>query len=404
MNYKKILIPIIILVICIILVTLALLFITNKKKMDQENPLTLPFEDIEEITNKTLFLQIEQHIKTYIDYIIRNNIVAVNEISKNKSLEIDANKLYTVYRADEMYAINKIDNLTVFVKELARGTQIQDEYYLIMNIDYKNNTYQIIVSDKQEFENAKNNIVDEKYKENIYIKKNDYNEYVNGTFTDFQVLKKYFDDYKFNAINNPELAFSMIDASYRKAKFNNDLEQYKAYVQKNINSLQDANILKHGVTRENGYFKYSFVDNFDNYYELTETGIYEYAIILDNYTLQTSEQKAEYNRLTDEEKALSNIDKVMKLIDEKDYNTVYRYLNTDFKNTNFPTIEAFTKYMQENFFENNKVGQISIKSEGNVFILSVPYKESLSSAAERRTKTFIIKLGEGTDFEISFEI
>jgi hypothetical protein len=37
-------------------------------------------------------------------------------------------------------------------------------------------------------------------------------------------------------------------------------------------------------------------------------------------------------------------------------------------------------------------------------MLSVPYKESLSSAADEKTKTFIMKLNEGTNFEISFEV
>lgn len=382
-NYKIIIIPMILITILIIIIVANLLLINKKKVREDENPVNIPSLSVVKLQNKNLFFTIDYHIGKFVD---------------NKKIDINN------FESKEIYVIDKSTNITAFVFGITKIGMVHSNVYLIVNIDNENDTYAILASSKQEFYNAKNDIVDEKYKQDIYIEKNDYNEFINGKLSDFEVLKKYFDDYKYNAINNPEMAFNMIDASYRKAKFNNDLEQYKSYVQKNINSLQDANILKHGVIKENGYLKYNFVDNYDNYYQLTETGIYEYTIILDNYTLQTAEQKAQYNKLTDEEKALSNMDKIMKLIDEKDYSTVYNYLNTDFKNTNFPTIEVFTKYIQENFFENNKVGIISTRSEGNVFMLSVPYKESLSSAAETRTKTFIMKLGEGTDFEISFEI
>ncbi len=94
----------------------------------------------------------------------------------------------------------------------------------------------------------------------------------------------------------------------------------------------------------------------------------------------------------------------MKLINVKDYQTVYNYLNEDFKNTNFPSIEKFTAYMQNTFFDNNIVGNISMKEEGGNYILEVPYKESLSSAAEERSKSFVMRLGSGMNFEISFNV
>lgn len=230
------------------------------------------------------------------------------------------------------------------------------------------------------------------------------NEVTNSNITDFELLRKYFEDYKYKAINNPELAFNLLNKEYREKKFNNDVNLYKQYIQKNIDRFQDANIVKHGVINEGNAKRYIFIDNYNNYYELEETGNYEYTIILDNYTLETNELKEKYYRLSDEEKAISNIDKVMKLINTKDYATVYQYLNQSFKKTNFPNIELFEKYMQETFFDNNIVGNIRIRKEENVYILSVPYKESLSTAAEEKTKIFMVRLKEGTNFELSFEM
>lgn len=230
------------------------------------------------------------------------------------------------------------------------------------------------------------------------------NEEVESNITDFEMLKIYFEDYKNKAINSTEVAFNLLNIEYKEKKFNNDINLYKEYIQKNMDRFKDANIAKYSVINDGKTRKYAFVDNYNNYYELQELENYEYTIILDNYTLETKELKEKYNTLSNEEKAISNIDKVMELINTKDYSTVYQYLNQNFKKNNFPTIEAFVKYMQQTFFDNNIVGKIKIRDEENVYILSVPYKESLSTAAEQKEKIFLIRLKEGTDFELSFEV
>lgn len=397
-----ILIIMIIVTIIIIVVSAVLLLYMNMQKRAIDNNknelISLLTEKITKVENRDQFFNINSHIKKYFDYKKQNNTQAVQAISGNEIVTGNS------FQTKEMYLLNKITNYTVYVHGVEKQSNIQTDIYMVLNLDYTNYTFSINCSSKQEFDNAKNNIVQEKYKEDIVIQRNGYNDIGLGEIAnDFQVLKEYFDDYKFKAINYPEEAFELIDVTYKKEKFNDNLEQFKTYIANNINNLQDANIVKHGVSKENGITKYTFIDNYNQYYELKETGIYEYTIILDNYTIQSNEQLQKYNRLTNEEKALSNMDKVMKLIDEKDYQTIYNYLNQDFKNTNFPTIESFAKYMQENFFENNIVGKIGVKQEGNVFILSVPYKESLSRAAEDYEKTFIMKLTEGMNFELSFE-
>ena len=50
------------------------------------------------------------------------------------------------------------------------------------------------------------------------------------------------------------------------------------------------------------------------------------------------------------------------------------------------------------------LGQITIEAQGINYIVKVPYKDGTSSAAEKRTKVFVMRLLEGVDFEISFQI
>lgn len=137
---------------------------------------------------------------------------------------------------------------------------------------------------------------------------------------------------------------------------------------------------------------------------LRKTGINEYIVILDNYTLQTDEMLQEYNSLTSQEKAVSNVDKVMKLINEKSYYAVYNYLNNEFKNMYFPTLDRFTNYMNQTFFENNIVGQITVGNQGDNYIVTVPYKEFLSASAEEREIIFLVRLKEGTNFELAINM
>lgn len=402
-NHSRILVLIIILLILIILVTVGLLLLRKETIIQEDNPVTTAFQDTEKLENKSLFFQIDSHIQEYMSYVMINKQEQINSISPNKPITVN-NTNYTTFISNEMYTIDKINNITVFVYGLARNQKAEDKYYLIVNIDYTNNTYEIITSSEAEFESAKNNYVNEEYKQNIIIEKNKYNNF-NKQITDLHIMKIYFDDYKFKAINKPEEAYFSLDADYRKQKFDDNVNAYKQYIKDNMEQLQDANIVKHGVvTLENGNKEYVFIDNYGNYYKFIETGINEYIVILDNYTLQTDEMREKYNKLTSQEKAVSNVDKIMKLINEKNYSTVYNYLNHEFKNMYFPTLDSFTNYMKQNFFENNIVGQITVGNQGDNYIVTVPYKEFLSAAAAEREVIFLVRLKEGTNFELSINM
>lgn len=404
MGNKKVMVILLSMMIIIIGIIIVGIMLISRNKMIAETTdfEAVVYDDVEQVTNKATFYRTNNCINQYIKAITLGNETEYLAMNTNTNLS-DYKDVKSFY-SKEMHSVNKIRNITVFIKGYLRTQKTEVEKYYIVQLDYDNNTFEVINSFAQEYEDATNNQIKEIYKEEKSIQNKIYNTIPDTNITNLSIIKGYFNDYKFHAVNYPEKAFEMIDATYKKEKFNNNVERFKEYIQKNKDILQDANIVKHTVTKENEYTKYAFIDNFNNYYELTETGIYEYTITLDNYTVQTKEQADKYNQLTDEQKALSNIDKVMKLIDQKDYDTVYRYLNEDFRNTNFPTIQAFTKYMKENFFEDNIVGKIGTRAEGNIFILVVPYKESLSKAAEEREKTFIMKLKEGTSFELSFDV
>lgn len=403
-NKKTMFILMFMIIIVMIIIVVSLILIANLNKTKEfELAEDIIYKDSEQVTNRTIFYKVNNCINKYINYIKLNNKEAYEEININTEESIYEN-INTFY-SEDMYSVDKMVNLTVFVKGTLRSNNKEQEKYYVVNLDYNNDTFVIEDSDLEEYTNATNNQISNIYEDEITIKKGQYNQTSNNTITDLSVIKIYFDDYKFKAINKPEEAFNLIDAEYKKEKFDDNVNAYKQYVKDNANQIQDANIVKHGITTlENGNKQYIIIDNFDNYYKFTETGINKYIVILDNYTLQTDEETKKYNKLSSQEKAVSNVDKVMKLINEKDYSSVYNYLNVEFKNTYFPTLDRFTTYMKQNFFENNIVGQMTVGNQGDNYIVTVPYKEFLSAAAEEKEVVFLIKLKEGTNFELAINI
>lgn len=270
MNKKSFILILMMIIIIIIIVLIVTLLYLNSDKVqiqkDKQNLITLLTSKIYKIENKDQFFNIDSHIKKYINYNKQNNIQAINSISGKDVINIDN------FRSEEMYILNRISNYTVYVKGVVRNKAIQTDTYLIVNLDDVNNTFSIENSSKEEYENAKNNIVNQKYKDDILIQTNSYNDMIlEEIANDLSIIKIYFDDYKFKAINKPEEAFNLLNADYRKQKFDNNVNAYKQYIKDNIDVLQDANIVKHGVTTlENGNKQYIIIDNFDNYYKFIE--------------------------------------------------------------------------------------------------------------------------------------
>ena len=247
----------IILIIGIIIMTLLLLLnLKNNEVYDDEEAIL--YEDIEQVVNYTTFFRINDCINQYINYIKLNNnnaYMAINQ-KTNINKEYSAN---TSFYSEEMYSIDKVNNITVFVKGYLRDNEEEEKYYIV-NLDYNNNTFNIMDSTQTEYVNATNNQIDKTYKETISIKKNDYNMIRNKNISDLSILKTYFEDFRYKEINQPEKAFELMDANYKKTKFNNDINAFKDYVQKNLTTIQDANIVKHGRNQIANGNEYNCVD------------------------------------------------------------------------------------------------------------------------------------------------
>ena len=126
---------------------------------------------------------------------------------------------------------------------------------------------------------------------------------------------------------------------------------------------------------------------------------------LDNYTILTENYIEDYNSLDNSSKAHTNVDIFLKMINSKDYKQAYEKLEETEKNGNLDSLDKFREYIENNFYETNylDVNYVEENDDGN-YIVNTTLKNNISSAADSMEKNFVVKLNEGTDFVISFEI
>ena len=129
-----------------------------------------------------------------------------------------------------------------------------------------------------------------------------------------------------------------------------------------------------------------------------------YTVLLDTYTIDIPEFTEKYNKSNNSEKAGMNVQKILDSLNDKDYKYAYSKLDETFKQNNFKTLEEFTTYWNKNTYEHNTMTFDNYQNSGDLHIYTVTIKDKDNEASPAITKNFIVKLTEGTDFVMSFNI
>ncbi len=223
-------------------------------------------------------------------------------------------------------------------------------------------------------------------------------QYVSMSIDDLILI--YFDDYKTYMLENPEQAYNLLDKEYREKRFVN-IDGYKAYIENNKEMISNNSLESYKISVDDEKSKYICLDQYGNYYIFTENAIMDYTVILDTYTVDLPEFTEKYSSSTEQQKVALNIDKFMQAINAKDYKYAYGCLADSFKNNYFKTQEEFENYAKENFYASNTVEYNEFDTQGDVYTYSVILTDK--ETGEQKTKTFIMQLGEGTEFKMSFD-
>lgn len=403
LRMKKMKILIILLIILIIITTLSIVILLPKLKDEEIRNLDseVSNEDILDIREETSYkgyVIIQKCIGNYIEYSNESNEEKLAAILEKEEKTEKFDEVYYL-KIEQIYKIERINDTTYFVE-----TTLDDKnVYFVINVDYITKSYNIRKSTETEYKNAKENNVDTKYLQSIEIKSNDYNKIEDKDLSNEQVMSKYFYSYLQLELTKPEVAFTILEKGYKSQKFGNDINKYKKYIENNKEKLSDTAIVESSVKASDNSTQYTIVDTYGKTYIIKEYKYTDYTIEIQEDNKENEEYLNKYLAVSPTEKVEENIKRVYQLIDDKEYESVYNLLDSQFKSSNFATLEQFENYAKETFFEYNVIGKITIQEQGQNYVINVPYKDGYSSVAEKREKNFVMRLQENTDFILSFE-
>ena len=93
------------------------------------------------------------------------------------------------------------------------------------------------------------------------------------------------------------------------------------------------------------------------------------------------------------------------MINAKDYESAYNLLDDTYKANNFKTLDEFEKYIQDNFHNYNTIDSTgNVSKEGKYYICTAYLRNTKFMDNEPIERSFVISLGEGTDFKMSINL
>lgn len=355
--------------------------------------------EINEIKNDNAKILYNLLDKEYVQNkgITEANLASIAEKAKSSVVDIKS-----------MYVDEKSEGVDIYIstgalREKASGKI--SNFKLIVKLDNINNTFSIIPQ----------SYVEEKYprieigktfnvESSERIKENKNNKCTFRMVTEQTYAVDMFNQFKEEIMYNQEQIYNKLDEAYKSAKFSS-LTDFRTYAKNKYKSPSTLVPASYNKTTKEGYTEYVIIDKNGDYYIFKETAPMKYTLILDTYTIEIPEFTEKYNKSNAREKVILNLNKFMQSINDKDYKYAYSLLADGFKANNFKTQTDFENYVKTNFFENNNFEYREFGDEANTYYTyQIKIKDKTGKDTKEVTKTFIMLLGDGTNFKLSFNI
>lgn len=451
-EIKKYIIIVSVIIIFLITIIVGIIFLLKNKEIQEEQKMQDEYashtgdvtEDIisttETLKDNDTYFSIEKMVKDYYLYmkaenkeailnLLNNEYINKNEINIENVLQkigLDNNADVDI-KAKEIYKQQKMLEYTTYFVEICHIKNTNYKNYYILCTDNNNGTFDIQPINEEEY---KKYIAENIQITNATIEKNNYNSIRRFFLSEEEIITRMFEDYIQNALYSPQDSYNSLNPEYREKKFGNfqsfqlfldeNRSVYESYDMRNAKKYEDFNNMEEYMlylttfqqiklesyekTMNNQYTQYVCIDNLGNYYIFRETAAMQYTVILDTYTIDLPEFVEQYERASEEDKVLMNIQKFFDAIEDKDYDYAYDKLDATFKSNNFATLESFENYVEQNFFEENTLSAGKAEKQGDVYLYNVTINDGTSNSNNSKTTSFVMRLGEGTDFVMSFGI
>lgn len=427
-----------------------ILFISvNDKKNSNEDTIKTKVDLIEKIRGREEFFEVKRCVDKY-TYLFQD----IKEIKDGESYSEEEKNEELNYISEEMYDIldENYINYSKITKDSIMKKMYEEQYekkYIITEIigqEIGNDQKQYIVSGfiinistnerenftiaiRKDSNNKTFSVYPQEYVEykkwnelkvgdsftsetKKITNKNENNCVENREVTDEEVLKYYYAKYKYLLIyDNIEAAFEILDEEYRTKRFENNVDEFKKYVELEYNKILDSDLKEYYISdseetydETTSYTQYVCKDQYGKYYMINETGTNNYTMYLDSYTIETESFTSNYEDSTEEEKVGLNVGKIIEAINNKDYKYVYNKLSDEYKNKFFNTQEELINYIQENFYEQSYIEEGSCEKTNDTFVCKIKLFNSQDEESTGKEKTIIMKLLEETNFVMSFSL
>lgn len=379
---KKIIITLLILLLILLAIILILtIFLKNSSSIDNNNP--------------------DEDMSTGIDEYVEKE---VSKMTSKTTLNMLLKWLNTSGEdycfVKEIYRLNKDEIEEYFVYAI----QNNESKYFVAYLDQENNTYMLEEISNAEYEDVKNEKINNKFLQVKTIEDNGSNEYSIELMSDVKIANMYFDIIK-NILNSePEVLYDILDTDYQQKRFGST-ENFMEYVDNNKNKFANMQISKYAKYTYEGYMQYVCLDTNGEYYIINEdTTTGDYKILLDTYTIDQPEFIEKYDSASDIQKAGYNIDKFMQAINAHDYTYAYNCLAESYKQNNFTTINSFRNYIQNNFYSKNNYEIKNGTKEGDYYVYTVNITDAEQDTSGLVQKNFIVNIKDNREFELSFNV
>lgn len=407
-SMSKIIIAIISIVIIMISV-IAILLVYNKQNQEKDPSGIIGEDDstefeyqVNKIDNVIEFETVRTSMQQYINLLEMNKMTEASEISEDIIFETNK-EISTEVFMTEIYGLTLNEGIRYYIQA---ETSISNEiYYLIFDMDTLTKAYKLQKISEEIYKEEIKKQHDESNTQSISVEKKNNNGYKDaGIDSTYSLLDGYVNLYKSYINKNMQIAYEMLDDEYKNKKFNNSYEEFEKFINKNKNKLLNENLTGYLINEKENYTEYEVDLDGGDAFIIRSNELGKFTILLDNYTIKTQEFIENYNKLEDKQKVSTNIDKIFKLLNNHEYEEIYNYISDDYKKNNLPTFVEFEKYVKEKFFDYNYKGAISIKSEQQYYIAQISYSDGISSAAEYRKISIIMRLDDNAEFKIAFVI
>ena len=319
----------------------------------------------------------EQKIKSYVE--------KYKNSKGNSEYKINIKEVYYAYIDDD-------HSLILVYSEINNN-----EFDCMIKTDWRNGYYSIFWDDYLEKNNYKKDRTEE-VNLSSNIKNGEYNKFIIASPDKPYISVQYLDNLKNKMKNSPMELYNILDEEYKEKRFPNN-EVFSQFINDFSERIDKLSVQKYKFEDN----RISILDNYNNVYVFKTSGVMEYKVLLDNYTIENESIIAEYDKASDQQKVYSNIDKFFTMANMKDYNGMYNMLDNTFKSNNYKTVDNLRTYMKQNLYDYNVIKEVrNFEKNGNYYICTVGFVDGENQNSEEKQITIIMELKDNRDFVMSF--